>query len=83
MAFTQILQDTFENKLESNTLNTLKDVACLKTYPPKTKLCHQGEVEETFYIIVKGRVVSSQSWKTVNLVSLVCTDPMNISAKWD
>jgi len=60
MAFTQILQETFENKLESNTLNTLKDVARLKTYPPKTKLCHQGEIEETFYIIVKGRVASSQ-----------------------
>jgi len=60
MAFTQILQETFENKLEANTLNNLKAVARLKTYPPRTKLCHQGKIEETFYIIVKGRVVSSQ-----------------------
>ena len=31
-----------------------------RTYPPNTILCHQGEIEHTFYVIVDGRVAITQ-----------------------
>ena len=46
--------------LDDQSLDTLRGFAELRTYPPETILCHQGEVENTFYVIVKGRVAISQ-----------------------
>ena len=60
MAYTQILQDTFDNRLESDTLDRLRSVAKITTYEKGTVLCHQGEVENTFYILVEGQVLSTQ-----------------------
>jgi serine phosphatase RsbU (regulator of sigma subunit) len=41
-------------------LDTLRELAQLRTYPPETMLCHQGKVEHTFYVIVEGMVAISQ-----------------------
>jgi serine phosphatase RsbU (regulator of sigma subunit) len=38
----------------------LRELAELRTYPPETKLCQQGRVEHTFYVIVEGMVAISQ-----------------------
>ncbi|MEM7330615.1 MAG: SpoIIE family protein phosphatase [Chloroflexota bacterium] len=46
--------------LDEETLIQLKSVAERRDYPPKTKLCHQGEIEHTFYVIVEGNVAVSQ-----------------------
>ena len=46
--------------MDERALDTLRELAELRTYPPETKLCHQGEVEHTFYVIVEGMVAISQ-----------------------
>ena len=56
---TLILKSAFEG-LEVETLNQLRRFAQRKTYPPNTILCHQGEIEHIFYVIVEGRVLASQ-----------------------
>ena len=43
--------------LETDTLEQLRAVAQRRTYPPKTVLCHEGETERTFYVVVEGRVI--------------------------
>ncbi|MBX3057083.1 MAG: SpoIIE family protein phosphatase [Anaerolineae bacterium] len=47
--------------LEPHTLEALRAVAVPRTYPPHTTLCHQGEIEHTFYVVVSGNVVVSQT----------------------
>lgn len=42
--------------LDDETLNLLRQVAHRREYPPNTVLCHQGEVEHVFYVVVKGSV---------------------------
>ena len=56
---TSIFRSIFRG-LDERALDTLRELAELRTYPPETKLCHQGEVEHTFYVIVEGMVAISQ-----------------------
>jgi sigma-B regulation protein RsbU (phosphoserine phosphatase) len=56
---TKIIQKTF-NALESKALDALRKVARRRTYDKGTVLCQQGEIEDTFYIIVDGCVVTTQ-----------------------
>jgi len=56
---TSIFRSIFTG-LDDKTLDTLRDLAQLRTYPPETILCHQGEVEHTFYIVVEGLVAITQ-----------------------
>jgi serine phosphatase RsbU (regulator of sigma subunit) len=56
---TSIFQSIFKG-LDDRTLDTLRELAEMRTYPPQTVLCHQGAVEHTFYVIVEGRVAIAQ-----------------------
>lgn len=51
---TEILHQVFPD-LDEKGLAELASVAHLHTYPPGTILCHEGCIEDTFYIIVDGR----------------------------
>lgn len=42
--------------LDEETLQLLRRVAKRVEYPPNTTLCHQGEVEHVFYVVVQGNV---------------------------
>ncbi|MDX1687968.1 MAG: SpoIIE family protein phosphatase [Candidatus Promineifilaceae bacterium] len=55
MVNTIVFQKVFRG-LEERTLDVLREVTTSQTYPPGTVLCRQGEIEETFYIVVSGRV---------------------------
>lgn len=52
--------------VESPTLESLASVLAARplaeprTYPPQTVLCHQGENEDTFYIVLEGEVAIVQ-----------------------
>lgn len=59
MSYTPVLEDAFKG-LEEQTLLILGSVAQDQTYGPGTILCRQGEVEDTFYIIVEGSVAVVQ-----------------------
>jgi len=59
MGTTMIISQAFAG-LEPAVLDELRRVARRATYPHGTVLCHQGEIEHTFYIIVDGRVAVSQ-----------------------
>jgi serine phosphatase RsbU (regulator of sigma subunit) len=56
---TSIFKSVFQG-LDEDSLNSLRGVAEIKKYPPQTVLCHQGEVEHTFYVVVEGRVAITQ-----------------------
>lgn len=56
---TSIFEHIFHG-LDDRALDTLRELAQLRSYPPETILCHQGEVEHTFYVIVDGLVAISQ-----------------------
>lgn len=56
---TSIFRSIFRG-LDERALDTLRELAELRTYPPETMLCHQGKVEHTFYVIVEGMVAISQ-----------------------
>ncbi len=56
---TSIFRSIFRG-LDERTLDMLRELAELRTYPPETKLCQQGRVEHTFYVIVEGMVAISQ-----------------------
>lgn len=51
----QIFQTIFYG-LDNDTLHKLHHVAIEKTYEPNVVLCHQGVIENTFYVVVKGQV---------------------------
>lgn len=55
MVNTLVFKKVFQG-LEESTLEVLREMATARTYPPGTVLCRQGEIEETFYIVVNGRV---------------------------
>lgn len=55
MVNTVVFRKVFRG-LEESTLDVLRAMATPRTYPPGTVLCRQGEIEETFYIVVDGRV---------------------------
>jgi len=50
---TEILRQVFPGLSEED-LAELASVAELHTYPPGVVLCHEGHIEDTFYIIVSG-----------------------------
>ncbi|MCA9918562.1 MAG: SpoIIE family protein phosphatase, partial [Anaerolineales bacterium] len=59
--------------LDEDTLQLLRQVAKRAEYPPNTTLCHQGEVEHVFYVVVKGnvavvRVLDSGEERILNMV---------------
>ena len=56
---TKIIQGTF-NALEPATLQVLRKVARRRTYDQQTVLCKQGDIEDTFYIIVDGCIATTQ-----------------------
>ncbi|MBE2199343.1 MAG: SpoIIE family protein phosphatase [Anaerolinea sp.] len=55
-----ILQNTFNNRLDQATLDTLRPVAQRHTYPAQTTLVRQGEYGDTFFVIVAGSVAAIQ-----------------------
>lgn len=57
---TSIISHAF-GSLEPHTLDALRAVAVRHSYPANTTLCHQGEIEHTFYVVVDGHVVVSQT----------------------
>ena len=56
---TAIIRQAFKG-LDEETLQLLRQVAKREKYPPNTILCHQGEVEHVFYVIVNGNVAVSR-----------------------
>jgi hypothetical protein len=44
---TSIFKSIFRG-LDERALDTLRELAELRTYPPETMLCHQGKVDHTF-----------------------------------
>src|SRR5687767_4289371 len=56
---TTIFRTIFEG-VEDKALDILRSVAETRSYPPKTVLCKQGELEHIFYVIVDGRVAVTQ-----------------------
>jgi CRP-like cAMP-binding protein len=51
----ELLRQVFPN-LDEEDLVELAGVAELRTYPADVTLCHEGQIEETFYAIVSGQV---------------------------
>jgi serine phosphatase RsbU (regulator of sigma subunit) len=47
-------------QLDAHMLARLRAVAAPRTYPPETRLTHQGEAERTFYVIEDGRAAVSR-----------------------
>lgn len=45
------------NTLDAHTVDVLRNIAGVKTYPANTTLVHQGEREGTFYVVDQGSVV--------------------------
>lgn len=56
---TTIFRTIFKG-VEDKALDILRSVAQTRSYPAKTVLCKQGELEHIFYIIVDGRVAVTQ-----------------------
>lgn len=48
--------DTIFHGLDADTLYKLYHVAIEKNYEPGVVLCHQGQIEQTFYVVVEGVV---------------------------
>jgi serine phosphatase RsbU (regulator of sigma subunit) len=56
---TSIFKSIFRD-LDEPALDMFRKLSNRRTYPPNTILCHQGEIEHTFYVIVEGRVAITQ-----------------------
>ncbi|GAB4277686.1 MAG: hypothetical protein Kow0080_28750 [Candidatus Promineifilaceae bacterium] len=56
---TLVLQTVFAG-VDEETLAVLRRVARVATYPPNTKLIHQGENDHVLYIVVEGLVAVTQ-----------------------
>ncbi len=59
---TEILRQVFPD-MEEEDLTELASVAELRTYPPGTTLCHEGHIEDVFYVIVSGQVEVSKQFE--------------------
>ncbi len=53
----EVTPDKASNTLDAHMVAILQRVADQKTYPPNTTLVHQGEREQTFYVVHSGSVV--------------------------
>jgi CRP-like cAMP-binding protein len=51
----ELLRQVFPG-MDDGDFAKLAEVATLRTYPPDTVLCHEGQIENTFYAITKGQV---------------------------
>ncbi len=49
------LQKAFPG-MQADEINRMISIGTLKEYPPDTTLCHEGEIENVFYIILDGKV---------------------------
>ncbi|MCA9873638.1 MAG: SpoIIE family protein phosphatase [Anaerolineales bacterium] len=58
-AQTVVLKSVFSG-VDQESLDALRAVARKVTYPPHTVLTHQGQIEHTLYVVVKGRVAVTQ-----------------------
>ena len=54
-----ILQIAFKG-LEEHELREMAEHTQFCTYPPGTVLCHEGELEDSFYVVAEGTVVISK-----------------------
>lgn len=55
MHHSTVLRTVFEG-LDEASLDKLRKLARQRTYPTGTLLCHQGQVEDVFYIVLSGQV---------------------------
>ena len=55
-----LLQLAFSG-LEDHELQEMAALTDFKTYPPDHVLCHEGELEDEFYIIAEGNVIISKT----------------------
>lgn len=60
---TPILNRMFGARLAESTLQILRQAAERHSYPAGTVLCRQGEVGDKFFVILDGRVVTTQVWE--------------------
>lgn len=56
----EVIRKVFDDLAEAE-LTALVEAAALKTYPPNTVLCHEGQVEHTFYIVIDGTASVTQT----------------------
>ncbi len=73
---TLILQSFFDG-VDADSLDKLRQLARLRTYPPNTILAQQGAIEHIFYIVVSGRVMVSQRLENGEVRLLGFVDPPN------
>jgi sigma-B regulation protein RsbU (phosphoserine phosphatase) len=52
---TAVIRQAFKN-ISDDELEMLCRLAALRTYPAEYVLCHEGEIEHTFYIVADGQV---------------------------
>lgn len=53
---TDVIQQAFVG-LDQHAVDQLREFAVRQTYGPNIVLCHEGQRESTFYVLIKGRVV--------------------------
>ncbi|MCX7682572.1 MAG: cyclic nucleotide-binding domain-containing protein [Anaerolineae bacterium] len=66
----ELLRRVFPD-MEEPDLARLAEVSTLREYPADTILCHEGQVEHTFYAIVSGQVevvkkLDEETWEIIN-----------------
>lgn len=66
----ELLRQVFPD-MEDHDLARLAEVSTLREYPADTILCHEGQVENTFYAIVSGQVevvkkLDEETWEVIN-----------------
>lgn len=54
-ATADVIRQAFKG-ISDEELDTLCQMAELRTYPPGVELCHEGEIEHVFYIVAEGQV---------------------------
>ncbi len=54
--YQEILRATFSEEVSNDALDKLYEQANIVTYPPRTTLCRQGELSDSFYVLLKGCV---------------------------
>ncbi len=53
---TSVIEKAFPG-LPEEAIQKLRNFAVKKSYPPQTILCREGEPADTFYVVIKGRVI--------------------------
>jgi phosphoserine phosphatase RsbU/P len=73
---TSVLRGFFDG-VDETSLETLRQVARMRTYPPNTVLVQQGAIEHTFYVVVSGRVKALHRLESGDEQFLGFVDPPN------